>query len=68
MEIEDKETGVNKYEMYINDKWVLADYDAKNNLLIYQVDDHIKKGHNTFEVIVTDMVGNKSIYSTVLQR
>ena len=68
VEIEDKETGVNKYEMYINDKWVLADYDAKNNLLIYQVDDHIKKGHNTFEVIVTDMVGNKSIYSTVLQR
>ncbi len=68
LEIEDKETGINKYDMYVNGKWVLADYDAKNNLLMYQIDDHIKKGHNTLEVIVTDMLGNKSVYSTTLQR
>ena len=54
--------------MYVNDKWVLADYDAKNNLLMYQIDDHIKKGHNTLEVIVTDMLGNKSVYSATIQR
>jgi hypothetical protein len=68
LEIEDKESGVNKYEMYVNEKWVLVEYDAKNNLLIYQIDNHIKKGHNKLEVIVTDMVGNKTIYATVLQR
>ena len=68
LEIEDKESGVNKYDMYVNDEWVLADYDAKNNLLIYQIDDHVKKGHNTLEVIVTDMLGNKCVYSTTLQR
>ena len=68
VEIEDKETGVNKYEMYINGEWVLADYDAKNKLLVYQIDNHIKESHNTLKVIVTDMVGNKSIYSTILQR
>ena len=68
VEIEDKETGINKCDMYVNEKWVLADYDAKNKLLIYQIDDHIKEGHNTLEVIVTDMVGNRCVYSTTLQR
>lgn len=68
VEIDDKETGVNKYEMLINDEWVLADYDAKNKLLIYQIDKHIKKGHNTLKVIVTDMVGNETVYQTILQR
>lgn len=68
VEIEDKESGINKYEMLVNGEWVLAEYDAKNNLLIYQIDNHIKKGHNTLEVIVTDMLGNKCVYSTNLQR
>lgn len=68
LEIEDKESGISKYEMLVNDEWVLAEYDAKNDLLIYQIDNHIKKGHNTLEVIVTDMLGNKRIYSTTLQR
>ena len=54
--------------MYVNDKWVLADYDAKNRLLMYQIDSHIKKGRNDFKVIVTDMVGNESVYQTILQR
>ena len=68
LEIEDKESGIGKYEMLVNDEWVLAEYDAKNNLLIYQIDNHIKKGHNALEVIVTDMLGNKRVYSTTLQR
>lgn len=68
LEIEDNESGIDKYEMLVNDEWVLAEYDAKNNLLIYQIDNHIKKGHNALEVIVTDMLGNKCVYSTTLQR
>lgn len=68
VEIEDKETGINKYEMFVNNEWVLADYDAKNNLLIYQVDSHVKKGHNELKVVVTDMVGNVGVYTTNLQR
>ena len=68
LEIKDKESGINKYEMLVNGEWVLAEYDAKNKLLIYQIDNHIKKGHNTLEVIVTDMLENKCVYSTNLQR
>lgn len=68
VEIDDRETGINKYEMLVNEEWVIAEYDAKNKLLIYQIDSHIKKGHNTFKVIVTDMVGNETVYQTILQR
>ena len=68
VEIDDKETGINKYEMLINGEWALADYDPKKKLLIYQIDDLIKKGHNDLKVIVTDMVGNETIFETSLQR
>ena len=68
VEIDDKESGINTHEMFVNGEWVLADYDAKKKLLIYQIDNHVKKGHNTLEVIVTDMVGNKKVYKTTLQR
>lgn len=68
VEIEDKETGIKDYAMFVNDKWVLADYDAKNKLLMYQIDNHIKEGNNFLRVVVTDMVGNKTIYLTTLIR
>lgn len=67
-EIDDEDTGVNTYEVLVNGEWVLADYDAKKKLLMYQIDNHIKKGRNTVEVIVTDMVGNKCSYKTTLRR
>ena len=67
-EIEDKDSGIAKYDLYVNDEWVLADYDAKNKLLIYQVDSHIKKGDNNIKLIVTDMMGNEAVYNTNLQR
>ena len=54
--------------MLVNGEWVLADYDAKNKLLIYQVDSHIKKGDNNIKLIVTDMMGNEAVYNTNLQR
>ncbi len=68
VEIDDKETGISKYAMYINDIWVLADYDAKNKLLMYQIDHHLKSGSNKLKVVVTDMVGNESVYTAVIQR
>lgn len=68
VEIEDKETGISKYAMYINDVWVLADYDAKNKLLMYQIDHHLKSGSNKLKVVAVDMVGNESVYTAIIQR
>ena len=68
VEIDDLETGISKYAMYINDEWVLADYDAKNKLLMYQIDNRLKPGNNVLKVVVSDMVGNETIYTATILR
>ena len=68
VEIEDNESGISKYAMYINEQWVLADYDEKNKLLMYQIDHHIRQGHNSLKVVVTDKVGNETIYAATILR
>ena len=56
--ISDDMTGVDTYNIYLNDAWVLGQYDAKNALLYYEFDDRIKAGTNKVKVVVTDGVGN----------
>ena len=57
--ISDDMTGIETYDIYLNDVWVLGQYDAKNALLYYEFDDKIKAGTNKVKVVVTDGVGNK---------
>ena len=56
--ITDDMTGIETYNIYLDDVWVLGQYDAKNALLYYEFDDKIKKGTNKVKVVVTDGVGN----------
>ena len=58
--IKDAESGIDKYDIYLNGKWVIGAYDAKNDLLFYDVDEHLKKGNNKMEIVVTDCVGNET--------
>ena len=57
--ISDDMTGVETYDIYLDDVWVLGKYDAKNALLYYEIDEKMKKGTNNVKVVVTDGVGNK---------
>ena len=57
--ITDDMTGIETYDIYLDDVWVLGQYDAKNALLYYDFDEKIKKGTNNVKVVVTDGVGNK---------
>ena len=57
--ISDDMTGIETYDIYLDDVWVLGQYDAKNALLYYEFDEKIKKGANNVKVVVTDGVGNK---------
>ena len=57
--ISDDMTGIETYDIYLDDVWVLGQYDAKNALLYYDFDEKIKKGTNNVKVVVTDGVGNK---------
>ena len=67
VKITDELAGVKDYEGYLNDSWVLMEYDAKNDLLIYRFDKHLKEGDNKFELNVTDYSGNISTYVTNLK-
>jgi uncharacterized protein (UPF0333 family) len=52
-------TGIETYDIYLDEVWVLGKYDAKNALLYYEIDEKMKTGTNNVKVVVTDGVGNK---------
>jgi len=65
----DKESGIKSYEGSINGKWVLFEYEYKNNQISYEFDKYYtKKSMNEIEIIAEDMVGNKKIFKSVFYR
>jgi len=62
--ISDDLSGIASYRGYIDSKWVLFSYDAKNNLLLYSFDPArlTKGGLHELELYVTDNKGNTSLY------
>jgi hypothetical protein len=68
LKISDNLSGIKSYRGTINGKWILMDFDAKRNLLTYQIDEHMPKGKSNFQLVVTDAVGNKTNYDVSLIR
>lgn len=64
IKVVDEGSGVKSYIPTFNDQWVLMEYDAKNDLLIYRKDEHLPEGNVKFELIVTDMLGNETSWTT----
>ena len=58
--IEDTLSGIKQYNGYINNKWVLMEYDFKTNLLTYHLDSTKKYENKNIKIQVTDLVGNKN--------
>lgn len=68
--IRDNLSSVAKYNAYINNKWVLMEYDGKNSTLIYNIDpEELNQKTNTLRVEIEDKVGNKKqeIYKIVMK-
>ncbi len=61
--ISDALSGVKTYNGYIDNKWVLFEYDAKRNLLWHTLTKEQIKRHtkHTLRLVVTDKCGNKAI-------
>ena len=69
IKILDKETGVKNYNVKINGKWMLFEYEHKRNELFYKFDSYfINKKKNLIEVSVEDMAGNKSQKNFIFYR
>ncbi|MEZ5024225.1 MAG: M23 family metallopeptidase [Chitinophagales bacterium] len=58
LKISDNLAGIEHYKGFIDDQWVLFEYDAKRNALTYNFDKYCPKGEHNLKVLVTDGVGN----------
>jgi len=68
VKIKDDLSGIKKYRATLNGEWLLMEYDAKNSLLIYNIDDRLLKGRNKFIVKITDQRDNLAVFEKVLVR
>jgi hypothetical protein len=68
LQITDNLSGIMEYKGYINGKWELFEYDAKNALLTYNFVADSPKGKLEIEIIVVDRKNNKTILKTELTR
>ena len=66
--ISDNGSGIGKYNLWLNNSWVMAEYDAKQDLLTYSFDEDTPIGILNFKLEVFDKVGNKAFLEFVLKK
>ena len=67
--ISDDLSGIKSYEGYLNEKWILLEYENKLKRLTHNFSDGIvTEGKNDLKVVVTDNVGNSTIFETHFYR
>ncbi|TDD94439.1 M23 family metallopeptidase [Flavobacterium cellulosilyticum] len=63
--ISDALSGIKSYNGYLNGKWVLFEYDNKTRKITHAFSDGIvAEGANDLKLIVTDNLGNSTIFET----
>lgn len=62
--ITDDLSGIDTYRATFDNRWILMEYDAKNNILTGTLEIPMTSSRHVFKLEVTDKVGNKSIYTT----
>ena len=65
--ITDNLSGIKDFNVYVNEKWVIMDYDYKTNL-IWDIDEFILQNENNIiKVIVTDQANNKNVFTSKIE-
>ena len=65
LRINDKTSGIKSYNVLINNKWALFEYEPKSNLIFHNIDDGIiENGENKITIKVIDGVGNKTEFKS----
>ncbi len=63
--ISDSQSGIKSYNGFLNDNWVLFEYDSKTRRIIHNFSDGIvAEGENKLKIVVVDNVGNSTIFET----
>ncbi|WP_413999120.1 M23 family metallopeptidase [Flavobacterium sp. W1B] len=65
LSINDSRSGIKTYNGYLNGNWILFEYDNKTKKITHNFSDGIvAEGANDLKVVVTDNVGNSTIFET----
>lgn len=67
-QITDNGSGIGKYNLWLNNAWVIAEYDARTDLLTYYFDEDTPIGLLRFKLEVEDKLGNKTSFEYVLKK
>jgi len=64
--ISDQLSGISEYQGFIDNEWVLFEYDPKNEIIVYTFDKaRLKPGKDhEIELYIKDMAGNQKLYHT----
>ena len=66
--INDNLSGIKDYNLYINNKWTIAEYDAKTEVLTCYFNEQTPTGKLTLKLEVTDKVNNTNTFKTSIER
>lgn len=67
--ISDDFSGIKSFSGYLNDQWVLFEYEPKLKRITHVFDaKYLLEGANKLKLVVTDNVGNSSIFETQFNR
>jgi hypothetical protein len=65
LSINDTGSGIKSYDGYLNGNWILFEYDTKTRRITHNFSDGIvAEGANDLKVVVTDNLGNSTIFET----
>ena len=69
IKISDEQSGIKSYDAYIDDEWILMEYDLKEKKLSYDFRDKKLVGSkHIFKLVVSDNVGNTNTYIATFYR
>jgi murein DD-endopeptidase MepM/ murein hydrolase activator NlpD len=63
--ISDAISGIDTYNAYLNDEWILMEYDYKTKKLVHNLKDgKVISGKNDIKIVVTDKLDNTATFSS----
>ncbi len=66
--VTDDVCGIDTYNAYINEEWILLQYDLKDDEMYYIIDERLPKGESVLKLVITDNCGNISNWEKTLVR
>ena len=59
-------SGIARYDGYMDDEWILFEYDAKTNTITHKMDKVKQNKNHKFKLVVTDMCGNSETFEKII--